>query len=180
MAGVTKVLTTCTSLVDLSLSFSYREYGPGLLPVLSELPLQRLCIDAEHLFRSRALMTPVSIILPDFTHPVFQSSPAAITTSSPPLVLELPTPHLPLPAETMCSITTLLILSSASVFGAAVLGTKNTTISTRHDGGFGATCSGFALSGDSSSNYILRASCPNNDGTVIYSSLYLNSCVANE
>ncbi|KAJ7688741.1 Cyanovirin-N [Mycena rosella] len=80
----------------------------------------------------------------------------------------------------MRSITTLLILSSASVFGAAVLGTQNTTISTRHDGGFGATCSGFALSGDSSSNYILRASCPNNDGTVIFSSLYLNGCVAND
>ncbi|KAJ7476030.1 Cyanovirin-N [Mycena latifolia] len=78
----------------------------------------------------------------------------------------------------MRSIATLLLLSSASVLGAAVRGAPNTTISARIDGDFAATCRTLTIF--SGSNPSLEAFCESEAGQFIRSTISLNECVAND
>ncbi|KAJ7875818.1 Cyanovirin-N [Mycena leptocephala] len=76
----------------------------------------------------------------------------------------------------MRSIATLLLLSSASVLGAAVRA-PNTTISAR-DGDFAATCRTFTLF--SGSNPSLDAACESEGGQFLLTTISLNECIAND
>ncbi|KAJ7912302.1 hypothetical protein B0H13DRAFT_2327469 [Mycena leptocephala] len=78
----------------------------------------------------------------------------------------------------MRSLATVLLFSSASVFGAAVLGAQNTTISARIDGGFAATCR--TLTVFSGTNPSLKAFCANEAGVFVSSTVLLNGCIAND
>ncbi|KAF8139439.1 Cyanovirin-N [Mycena galopus ATCC 62051] len=78
----------------------------------------------------------------------------------------------------MRSFAILLLLSSAYVYGAAVLGAQSTTISARTDGGFAATCRTLTIF--SGSKPFLKAFCANEAGTFVSTTISLNGCVAND
>jgi hypothetical protein len=83
------------------------------------------------------------------------------------------------PPENMRSIATLVILLPFTrVFGAAVPGAPNATVSARTDGGFAVTCRTFTLYGGS--DPALAAWCQNEQGDYVDSTLALNGCIANE
>ncbi|KAJ7701577.1 CVNH domain-containing protein [Mycena rosella] len=78
----------------------------------------------------------------------------------------------------MYSLATLLLLSSASAFGAAVLGTEN-SIAARIDGGFASTCRTITIYGGS--NPGISAYCANSAGNYVQTNrLSLNGCIAND
>ncbi|KAJ7321138.1 hypothetical protein DFH08DRAFT_1034396 [Mycena albidolilacea] len=79
----------------------------------------------------------------------------------------------------MRSIATLVfLLPFTCVFGAAVPGAPNATVSARTDGGFAVSCRTFTLYGGS--DPALTAWCQNEQGDYVDSTLALNGCIAND
>ena len=80
------------------------------------------------------------------------------------------------PTETMLSTIFLLLLASASVFGA-----PNATLFARTDGGYARSCLDVGIdSGPRGSDPLLRAVCHDASGKLLLSALKLNQCIANE